>query len=241
MLYLLRKQIIAFLICSFITLNCFAQKELNRPIHDNLPYYFGLTFGYSSMNLLTTKHPRFLEYDSVQSVEPGASGGVTLGLLGTLKINKRLQFRLAPQLSIGGARVFTYTLKYPNPNLDEYSTTKKTLTSTIFSVPLEMKFNSDRIQNFRVFMMGGAYYGIDLSSNSNARNASDLIKLKKMDFGYELGVGFDFYLKFVTLSPEIKVNNGLTNIHARDPDLKFSNIIDKLYTRQITFTINIQE
>ena len=90
-------------------------------------------------------------------------------------------------------------------------------------------------------MMGGAYYGIDLSSNSNARNAQDLIKLKPNDLGYELGVGFDFYLKFVTLSPEIKINNGLSNIHSRDPDLKFSSVLDKLYTRMVTFSINIQE
>lgn len=241
MLYLLRKQIISiFIFCSF-AFQCIAQKELNRQEHDFLPYYFGLTFGYSNMNLLTSKDTRFLQYDSVNSVEPGASGGVTLGLLGTLKLNSRLQMRIAPQLSIGGARLFTYNLRYPNANLEEYSYTKKTLTSTVFSIPVEFKFNSDRIQNFRVYMLGGAYYGIDLASNSNARNASDLIKLKPHDFGYEMGIGFDFYLKFVTLSPEIKINNGLTNIHSRDPDLKYSNILDKLYTRQLTFTINIQE
>ena len=40
---------------------------------------------------------------------------------------------------------------------------------------------------------------------------------------------------------EIKINNGLSNVHSRDPNLKYSNILDKLYTRQVTFTINIQE
>ena len=239
MLYLLRKQIIIPFILILCSMSSMAQKEQNRPGHDYLPYYFGLTFGYSSMNLLTSKDPRFLQYDSVLRVEPGAAGGVTLGLLGTLKLDRHFQMRLAPQLTIGGARVFTYSLKYPFG--DETSIYKRTLTSTIFSVPLEFKFNSDRIDNFRVYMLGGGYYGMDLSSNSNARNAQDLIKLKPSDLGYELGVGFDFYLKFVTLSPEIKINNGLTNIHSRDADLKFSNVMDKLYTRMVTFTINIQE
>ena len=239
MLYLLRKQITISLLLILISVYSFGQREINRSGHDFIPYYFGLTFGYSSMNLLTSKDTRFLQYDSVLTVEPGASGAVTLGLLGTLRLDKHFQMRLAPQLTIGGSRLFTYTLKYPNVN--EAAIVKEPLTSTLFTVPLEFKFNSDRIDNFRVFMMGGAYTAIDLSSNSNARNAENLIKLKPNDFGYELGVGFDFYLKFVTLSPEIKINNGLSNVHSRDPNLKYSNILDKLYTRQVTFTINIQE
>ena len=239
MLYLLRKQITITLLLILISVYSFAQKEQNRSGHDFLPYYFGLNFGYANMNLLTSKDPRFLQYDSVLSVEPGASGAVTLGLMGTLKLNNRFQMRLAPQLTIGGSRLFTYTLKYPNAIED--AVVKEPLVSTLFTVPAEIKFNSDRIDNFRVFIMGGVYTSLDLSSNSNQRNAADKIKLKPNDFGYEMGMGFDFYLKFVTLSPEIKLNNGLTNIHSRDPDLKFSNVLDKLYTRMLTFSIVIQE
>ena len=58
MLHLLRKQMILFLFL-FSAASVTAQKELNRPDHDNLPYYFGLTFGYSNMNLHTTKDMRF--------------------------------------------------------------------------------------------------------------------------------------------------------------------------------------
>ena len=107
--------------------------------------------------------------------------------------------RLAPQLIIGGAKTFTYSLKYPNAN--EASVEKKTLTSTIFTFPLQFKFNSDRIDNFRVYMLGGLTYDIDLASNSNERNAEDLIKLKKFDYAVEGGVGFNFFLNFFTISP----------------------------------------
>ncbi|HVX27494.1 MAG TPA: outer membrane beta-barrel protein [Parafilimonas sp.] len=215
-----------------------AQKEQNRPDHDNLPYYFGLTFGYSNMNLQTSKDVRFLQYDSVLSVEPGASGGFAAGLLATAHLNNRFEFRIAPQLIVGGAKYFTYSLKYPNAN--ETAIEKKTLPSTIFTLPLEIKFNSDRIDNFRVYMLGGLTYDIDLASNSNERNAEDLIKLKKNDYAIEGGVGFNFFLRFVTLSPEIKIHNGLTNIHDRDPNLKFSNVLDKLKSRMIIFSINIE-
>jgi hypothetical protein len=190
------------------------------------------------MNLHTEKDPRFLQYDSILSVEPGASGGVSAGLLATLNLNKHFEIRIAPQLIIGGARSFTYALKYPNGNED--SLMKKTLTSTIFTLPLQVKFNSDRINNFRVYMLSGLTYDIDLASNSNERNAEDLIKLKKNDYAIEAGVGFNFFLKFVTISPEVKIHAGLTNIHDRDPNLKFSNILDKLNSRMIIFSINIE-
>jgi len=236
-LYLLRKQIVIFFFLSSI-ISAKAQKELNRPDHDNLPYYFGLTFGYSNMNLHTEKDMRFLQYDSVLSVEPGASGGFSAGLLATVHLNNRFEFRAAPQLIVGGAKYFTYSLSHPNAN--ETETEKKTLPSTIFTLPLQVKFNSDRIQNFRVYMLGGLTYDIDLASNSNERNADDLIKLKKKDYAIEGGVGFNFFLKFVTLSPEIKIHNGLTNIHDRDPDLKFSSVLNQLKSRMIIFSINIE-
>ena len=158
--------------------------------------------------------------------------------MATVRLSNRLELRMAPQLVIGGAKTFTYSLKYPNSL--ESPLEKKTLTSTIFSLPLQVKFNSDRINNFRVYMLGGLTYDIDLASSSNERNAEDLIKLKKFDYAIEGGVGFNFFLKFVTLSPEIKIHNGLANIHDRDPDLKFSNVLGNLKSQMIIFSINIE-
>ncbi len=239
--YLLRKQVITIVLCITACTSLQAQKEQIRPNHENLPYYFGLTFGYSNMNLHTSKDPRFLQYDSVLWVEPGASGGVSLGLLTTLRLSKRFQLRAGPELIVGGAKFFTYGVKYPNIGAEESPETKKTLPSTIMSFPFQLKFNSDRIHNFQVYMLGGLKYDIDLASNSNARNAEGLVKLNKNDYGYEAGLGFSFYLPFVTLSPEIKLSNGLSNIHSRDPDLKFSNVMGNLQSRMVIFSINIEE
>lgn len=240
-LSVLRKKFICIVFCMAAFVVSFGQKEIHRENHDDLPYYFGLTFGYANMSLHTSKDPRFIKYDSVLYVEPGASGGIALGLLATLRVNSRLELRAAPTLIVGGAKFFTYGLQYPNPGFEESAITKKTLPSTLMSFPLQVKFNSDRIQNFRVYMLGGLKYEADLSSNSNARNAEGLVKLQPTDYGFEAGLGFNFYLPFVTLSPEIKISNGLSNIHSRDPDLKFSNVLDKLQSRMIVFSINIEE
>src|ERR1700750_2821101 len=102
--YLLKKQFIYLFFLLSLSTSMQAQRETNRPDHDYLPYYFGLTFGYSNMNMHTFKNQRFLRYDTVLSVEPGSSGGFSAGLLATVHLNNRFEFRTAPQLIVGGAR-----------------------------------------------------------------------------------------------------------------------------------------
>ncbi|MDB5249902.1 MAG: PorT family protein [Segetibacter sp.] len=234
------KPIVFFLICCISAVSAFPQwKEENRPNHDNLPYYFGMSLSYNTSTLHPSKHPTFLQNDSVLAVEPGSSGGISLGLVGTLQLSPRFSLRANPQLIIGGAKYFTYSLKYPTR--DESFIEKKTLPSTIVSFPFQVKFNSDRIGNFRTFMLAGVKYDMDLASNSQARNAEDLVKLSKSDFGIEAGIGFNFFFRFVTFSPEIKISNGLSNIHSRDANLKYSNVLDKLQSRMIVFSIILED
>jgi hypothetical protein len=171
--------------------------------------------------------------------EPGPSGGVALGLMGTLRIDDHFQFRVNPQLIIGGSKYISYNLTHTKPG--ESSFQKQVLPSNIVSFPFQVKFNSDRIGNFRTYMLGGIKYDIDLASNSTARNADDIIKLNRNDFGIEAGIGFNFYLPFVTISPELKISNGLTNLHHLDPALKFSNVLDKIQSRMIVFSIHFED
>ncbi len=223
------------------TCSTFSQyyKEQNRPNHDSWPYYFGMSISYNTSTLHPSKHPTFIQNDSVLSVEPGSSGGIALGLVGTLQLSPRFSIRANPQLIIGGAKYFTYSLKYPT--FDEDYIEKKTLPSTIVSFPFQVKFNSDRLNNFRTFLLAGVKYDMDLASNSQARNAEDLVKLTKNDFGFEAGIGFNFFFPFVTFSPEIKISNGLSNVHSRDPALKYSNVLDKLQSRMIVFSIVLED
>ena len=239
---LLRKQTIRLILCSIFLmagLHGFSQKTLYRLEHDDMTYYFGLTLSYNTSYLKQTKSTKFLASDSIMIAEPGSSGGVALGLMGTLRLDEHFQFRVNPQLIIGGSKFISYNLKSTAPG--EAIFQKQVLPSNIVSFPFQVKFNSDRIGNFRTYMLGGIKYDIDLASNSTARNADDIIKLKRYDFGIEAGIGFNFYLPFVTISPELKISNGLTNIHQVDPALKFSNVLDKIQSRMIVFSIHFED
>jgi hypothetical protein len=202
-------------------------------------YYFGLTLGYNYSFLHVSKSPLFNQNDSIYVAEPGSSGGIAMGLMATGRLNDHFQIRANPQLIIGGAKYIAFTLNKTKPGEQPYQ--NQTLPSTLVSFPIQIKFNSDRIGNFRTYMLGGLKYDIDLSSNSSARNVDDIIKLKRNDFGFEIGLGFNFYLPFVTISPELKISNGLSNLHQLDPALKYSNVLDQILSRMVVFSIHFED
>jgi hypothetical protein len=241
MLYLQWKKIIRPVVFFIYVLFCcspvFSQVELNLTDHDSKPYYFGITLGAHIARFHLEQHPRFLQYDTVLYAEPLNSPGFGLGLNATAKLSNRFEARFNPQLMFTD-RSITYKLKYRDP-IDGDLTTKK-IESVIFTFPFQIKFNSDRIGNFRVYMLGGAFTQIDMAANARARRAEDLVKLEKSDYGIEVGMGFNFYFPSFIFSPEIKVSNGLRNIHGRDETLKYSNVLDRINSRMIVFSIHLE-
>ena len=211
--------------------------EMNLYDHDSKPYYFGITLGANLARFQTSLHPRFLQYDSVEVAEPLNSGGLTLGLSATARLSDRFQLRFNPQLMFIERNIF-YKLK--QPDINGATSIKKTVESVIMSFPLQVKFQSDRIGNFRVYTLAGIKGDIDMASNARAKRAEELVKIEKHDFGPEFGIGFNFFFESFIFSPEIKVSNGLRNIHARDENLKFSNVFDRIQSRMIVFSIHLE-
>lgn len=220
-----------------VSLSSIAQKVLYQEEHDSKPYYFGISLGISKASFHTHLHPSFLEQDSIMVAEPLNNGGFNLGLLATLRLNNRFEFRFNPQLMFM-ERNIQYQLKYKDIDYG-YLATKK-VESVITSFPLQLKFNSDRIGNFRVYMLGGGKFDIDLASNARARKADDMIRINRFDYGIEAGVGFNFYFPSFILSPEIKISNGLSNLHDRNEKLNYSRVLEGIQSRMIVFTIHLE-
>jgi hypothetical protein len=218
---------------------CFAQKELNMPDHDNKPYYFGITLSFNQSRFLANHHPYFLVQDTVAVAEPANGRGFSLGLAATVNLTPRFELRFNPQLIFTDKLMF-YRLNKPSAAKDELPEMTKKIESILLHFPLHIKFNSDRIGNFRVYLLAGGKFDYDLNSNARAKRAEDLIKITKYDYGVEGGIGFNFYFESFIFSPEIKFSQGLQNLHSRDPNLKFSNVLDKLNSRMIIFSIHLE-
>jgi len=208
---------------------------LNLPDHDSKKYYLGIGFLYNNSHFQVSAHPKFLQSDSVLYVNPLNSGGFGVSGMFTFHVADHLEFRFAFPEFIFSSNSISYHVKYP-PDGEQILATKQ-IQSLLLGFPAQVKFLSDRIGNFRVYMMGGVNYRYDLASNSSARKAENLVKLSSSDFSVEAGLGFQIYFPVFILSPELKISEGLKNIHSRDPSLQYSNVIDKIKSRQIIFSI----
>jgi hypothetical protein len=218
-------------------LNGFAQKVLYQEEHDLKPYYFGITLGMNKTGFHTELDPSFLHQDSIRVAEATSAGGFSLGLSATLHLNNRFELRFNPQLMFT-QRDIVYKLRIPDWNGSTEIT--KAVESVITTFPLHLKFNSDRIGNFRVYMFGGGKVDLDLASNAKSRQADEMIRIRKVDCGIEAGMGFNFYFPSFIFSPEIKISNGLNNLHARNPTLNYSSVLDRIESRMIEFTIHLE-
>ena len=211
------------------------RQSINQENHDDKPYHFGINLGFNKSHFSFTHHPRFLQYDSIMGVESINSSGVNLAWLVNLRMNKHFDLRLHPVDLTFSEKAFLYREKYSPDTMS----TKKVQSITL-SFPLHIKFSSDRINNFKVYTIVGGKFDYDLASNAKAEKAEDLIKLKRSDLSAEVGIGFHIYFPFFVLSPEIKLSSGLINLHSRDVDLKYSNVIDKINSKMFTFSLTVE-
>jgi uncharacterized membrane protein len=207
----------------------------NLPDHDTKPYYLGIGFMYTQSHLQVSAHPKFLQSDSVLYVNPLNTGGFGVSGMFTFRLDTHLEFRFAFPEFIFSSNSIAYHIKYPPAG--EQTLATKQIESLLLGFPLQVKFLSDRINNFRVYMLGGINYRYDLASNSAARKAENLVKLAPSDLSVEAGIGFQFFFPVFILTPELKVSEGIKNIHSRDPSLQYSNVIDKIKSRMIVFSI----
>ena len=243
MQHLLRRKIIStiiiFIATPYIGLSQL-RESLNLPDHDTKTYHFGINLGFNNSHFSFTHHPGFLQQDSVMAIESINSTGINLAWMVNLNLNKHFDIRTYPLNLTFSEKAFQYTLKYPDVPGGEERITLKKVSSITLSLPLQIKFSSDRIDNFRVYTIAGAKIDYDLAANAGKQNGDDLIKLNKLDYGIEGGLGFHFYFPYFVLTPEIKVSWGLANLHSRNPLLKFSSNIDKINSRMISFSLTVE-
>jgi hypothetical protein len=262
MQYLLRNKISYLFISLCISSAAIAQSdEMFQPDHDDLPYYFGMSIGFSNNYLAFNRANRFLATVSPTSIvnsnsiiEINAINNLyyNLGLLGTLKLTKHVLLRANPTLLIIGTKnVIDFKVK-ATPNLSQ----KLNVSSSIIHLPLALKFQSDRYNGFRNtnlmrhYLLVGGKFDFDLGTNAGkVRTASTGISalpntypsvLKGTDLGAEIGVGLSFYLRYATISPEVKFSYGLKDLHQLNMTYPLLNNLDKVSSNFVYFTIHIE-
>lgn len=190
---------------------------------------FGIDMGYSFADFKISRNEKFIESDSILGIYTGKGTGFNISILSSLYLHKNLELRFTP-----GVMLAEKSISYDM--IDNIQREKRMEVSQV-DFPLNLKFKSNPIKDFRVYVFAGMKYSYDLSAKSKKRNAEDLVKLNKHDIGANYGLGFEFNLPYFVFCPEFKVTNGILNMHSKDDALIYSNTIDKILNR--TFTISL--
>jgi hypothetical protein len=257
MQYLLRNKISAVLVGLCFSSAVYAQSdEVFQPNHDELPYYFGMSIGLSNNFLAFDRASRFLptrssDPYSIIEINPIHNLYYNLGLVGTLRLRKNILLRANPTLLIVGTKnVIDFKVRQ-TPELSQ----KLNVSSSIIHLPLALKFQSDRYNGFkhvnlmRHYLLVGGKFDFDLASSKAGKisspngavvSGSYPSVLKGADMGAEIGLGLSFYLRYATISPEVKFSYGLKDLHKLSTTYPLMNNLDKVTSNFVYFTIHIE-
>lgn len=226
---------ILFFVC-LTTLIATAQEPViqHRPYLDNRFLHYGFFVGMNMMDL-ELQNNGYVDpvsgqrwYAEVDNYQPGFS----VGVLGEIRLNKYLGFRIQPTIHFGQKHIMFHEQVSGRDS-------SQNMKSTYLSVPLELKIAAPRYNNFRPYAMVGVAPTIDLTSHKH-----DALMTQRFDCFIEIGAGCDFYLPFFKLIPELKFCFGLRDILDHDrSDLmdeslrKFSNSVSRGTSKMIVLTL----
>lgn len=232
--------IIFMLVCSK---SLFAQAPAWGGGADQNDVSFGFTFQYVNSYFKIDKKPGWRKpyfdtqenkyiTDSLSSIGSKGSPGFAVGFIARYRITDHLEVRTTPGL-VFADRTISYT--YPDAN----ENVTKTVQSTMVEFPVSLKLKSDRIHDFRAYMLAGIKYSEAIGSKKNSPDTDPLSQLvtNQKGFGsYEVGIGCDIYFEYFKLSPEIKIANSFGNV-LHPEDNPFSSPINKLSLHTIMFSL----
>jgi hypothetical protein len=198
------------------------------------PYYFGIALAYKNSNFTLEKTDRFILNDSFRIAETIRGAGMTASVIANFKIGNHFDIRLLPSISLI-SRKFEFT-----PVDDNHIIRTTNVESVLAEIPVLLRYKSEPYRDKRLFVIGGFKYGYDVASNSKINRKRQLIRLSPHDFSLEIGAGIQFFLPYIIFSPEIKFSQGIDNILIYNNSLEQAKILEKVFSRSFTITLNFE-
>ncbi|MBP8822360.1 MAG: PorT family protein [Flavobacteriales bacterium] len=213
-------------------------KVENLPNFDLRRFHFGFLLSYNTSDLFMTMKPSSPFTDSLLAVDHVKQPGFNLGIVASLNMSDNLSLRFLPTLSFQD-RILKYAFLKPDGKTANF---QKPIESTYLEFPLLLKFRSDRINNFAVYLIGGGKFGIDMASKKDVDNALDedvVVKLAKYDYSAEVGGGMDMFLPYFKFGIELKTGIGIPNLLV-DDGTRFSSPLQSLRSKTYVLTFTFE-
>lgn len=228
----------------FFATNCIAiyaqkQKIKNQPYADQKLFHLGFTVGLNAQDVIISHSGHVNADNSVLFTEiPSYSPGFSVGIIADRYINHFMNLRVIPTIHFGEKK---FVFREQN-DIDGSTEETFPIKNTYLSLPIHMRFSSERLNNIRPYVLLGGY----VSSEIGRRDQPE-IKFKGTDYGIDIGLGCNLYFPLFKLSPELRFSFGLRDLIEHDRSdlsdqslVKYTDAIKSGKTRMITLTFNFE-
>jgi Outer membrane protein beta-barrel domain len=219
---------------------------LSLPMFGQRMHYFdlrkfnlGFSLGMNSASYWVSSQPNQLggkPQRLLKNIELINKPGINIGLLTNTKLGDHWDFRFFPSVSLEQRDFDFFFESRISPN---DSVVRKKVEASYMNIPFALKFKSDFHKVYRLYVMTGMQYSLNLASSKKIRNDPNLIKTDSYDISAFIAIGMDLYGEKLKLAPEIRYHLGLNNLYISD-NTYFPAAISELFSSTVVFTINFE-
>jgi hypothetical protein len=217
----------------------FSQEKMprNLPAFDLKPIHFGFTVGFNAMDVgfIRNFEANNFIYADVSHLLPGFQ----VSIVSDLRMSRNWNLRFLPGISFGSREITYYDYTTGQGGLVRMADADNpvALGPSFLDFPLHFKYRSDRVNNYRPYLVGGLNFRYDMSAKKEYDGeSSEYVKFKPADLYVEFGFGVDTYLRYFKFAPELKLAVGLRNILADDGRPPFPQFVESI-DRAISYII----
>lgn len=205
----------------------------NIPDYDDQWIHYGfLMSGHTSQYRIKYNESFTLpQYDSIHSIIPDKLGGFKLGFVINMYMFQYLDFRILPTV---GFYENTLTYRFTDGN-----TFRELKDATMMELPVLLKYKSVRRGNIAMYLVGGANPSWEAVGRGDNVDTREKLELKRFNFAFDLGAGFDLYYPLFKMSPEFRFSFGQVNL-LRNETNNFNVNLDELVTQNFAFFITFE-
>lgn len=212
----------------------------NLPNFDERPVHYGYFIGINQYDFRIDYVGDYYRINGYDDIEVIPKKGFNIGMIGDLRINQFLSLRLEPGLYYSQRDLF-----YPElPEFKSEQDRLREIKSTYIHLPLYLKVNAKRINNFRPFLLFGVSTDFNLSSNFKNidDNTTGVFRTINQSLNYEIGLGFEFYLFYFKFTPSVRGIFSFENelVPDNDTNSPWTRHLTNLFSRGLAINITFE-
>lgn len=214
--------------------------------------HFGFTFQYISAEYKILKKESWREpfvdengnevTNPLNAIYSKGVPGFGIGFVSNYRLSENADLRFTPTLVFNDRKIYYQYDRDGSVEMPSLVTEKKVI-ANIVDLPLGIKLKSDRIMNYRAYVLGGVKYSMDIVS-AKKRNVNDGelpvmqdLKNRRNFFSYEAAFGLDLYFEYFKMSPEIKLSYSMNNMLNNKSPNPYNEPLERLTLRHLTFSL----